>query len=82
MAAGRRDLAGLVGGDAQLGAGAPLRLELRRLGLRRGRRPARRVEGRADGGTDYYMDPGVSALFAAARAQPDTTSHRGRLRRS
>lgn len=40
------------------------------------------TEGRADGGTDYYMDPEVSALFAAARAQPDTTSHRGRLRRS
>jgi uncharacterized protein DUF6416 len=28
------------------------------------------TEGRADGGTDYYMDPDVAALFAAARAQP------------
>ncbi len=28
------------------------------------------TEGRADGGTDYYMDPDVAALFAAARAAP------------
>lgn len=27
------------------------------------------TEGRADGGTDYYMDPDVAALFAAARTQ-------------
>jgi hypothetical protein len=26
------------------------------------------TEGRPDGGTDYYMDPEVAALFAAARA--------------
>ena len=26
------------------------------------------TEGRPDGGTDYYMDPAVSTLFAAARA--------------
>jgi hypothetical protein len=27
--------------------------------------------GRDDGGTDYYMEPDVAALFAAARARPD-----------
>jgi hypothetical protein len=32
------------------------------------------TEGRADGGTDYYMDPDTAALFAAARAQADTTN--------
>ena len=32
--------------------------------------------GRADGGTDYYMEPDVAALFAAARARP-RTPHRG-----
>jgi len=28
------------------------------------------TEGRADGGTDYYMDPGIAALFTAARERP------------
>lgn len=28
------------------------------------------TEGRPDGGTDYYMDPDVAALFAAALSQP------------
>ena len=28
------------------------------------------TEGRADGGTDYYMEPAVAALFAKARNQP------------
>ena len=28
------------------------------------------TEGRADGGTDYYMDPEIAALFTAARNQP------------
>src|ERR1700759_1516758 len=28
------------------------------------------TEGRADGGTDYYIEPDVAALFAAARAPP------------
>ena len=32
------------------------------------------TEGRADGGTDYYMDPDTAALFDAARAQADTAS--------
>lgn len=27
------------------------------------------TDGRADGGTDYYMEPDVAALFAAARTQ-------------
>jgi uncharacterized protein DUF6416 len=27
------------------------------------------TEGRADGGTDYYMEPNVAALFAAARTR-------------
>jgi Family of unknown function (DUF6416) len=35
------------------------------------------TDGRADGGTDYYMEPEVAALFAAARAQP----HAARLGR-
>ncbi len=39
------------------------------------------TEGRADGGTDYYMEPDVAALFAAARAQPAGTRGRGRHRR-
>jgi len=38
------------------------------------------TEGRADGGTDYYMEPDVATLFAAARAQTDTSSSRGRSR--
>jgi len=28
------------------------------------------TEGRADGGTDYYIAPGTAAIFAAAREQP------------
>jgi hypothetical protein len=36
------------------------------------------TEGRADGGTDYYMEPDVAALFAAARTQPRTARGRGR----
>jgi hypothetical protein len=28
------------------------------------------TEGRADGGTDYYMEPDVAELFAAARKRP------------
>ena len=28
------------------------------------------TEGRADGGTDYYIDPDTAAIFAAARKQP------------
>ena len=27
------------------------------------------TQGRADGGTDYYMDPAVAEIFAAARAR-------------
>jgi hypothetical protein len=38
------------------------------------------TEGRADGGTDYYMEPDVAALFAAARAQPGTARRGGRRR--
>jgi hypothetical protein len=34
------------------------------------------TEGRADGGTDYYMEPDVGALFAAARGKA-TTVRRG-----
>ena len=28
------------------------------------------TEGRADGGTDYYMDPEIAELFRAARDRP------------
>ena len=35
------------------------------------------TEGRTDGGTDYYMDPDLAALFAKARTHADT-AHRGR----
>jgi hypothetical protein len=38
------------------------------------------TDGRADGGTDYYMEPDLAALFAAARTQP-TASRAGRRRR-
>jgi hypothetical protein len=31
------------------------------------------TEGRTDGGTDYYMEAEVAALFAAARSQAETT---------
>ena len=40
------------------------------------------TEGRADGGTDYYMDPDTAALFVAARAQTDTTVRRRRRPRA
>jgi hypothetical protein len=32
------------------------------------------TEGRADGGTDYYIDPDTASIFAAAREQPDAPS--------
>lgn len=40
------------------------------------------TDGRADGGTDYYMDPGVADLFAGARRGPRTPSRGGRRRRA
>lgn len=40
------------------------------------------TEGRTDGGTDYYMDPDVAALFAKARTQADTTPRARRPRRA
>jgi Family of unknown function (DUF6416) len=40
------------------------------------------TEGRADGGTDYYMEPDVGALFRAARTQRGTPTARPRGRRS
>ena len=33
------------------------------------------TEGRADGGTDYYMEPAVAEIFAAARARSGRTAH-------
>ena len=39
------------------------------------------TEGRADGGTDYYMEPDVAALFAQARTQADTPRPGKRPRR-
>lgn len=41
------------------------------------------TEGRADGGTDYYMEPDTAALFAAVRAEARTFRrgrHRGETR--
>jgi hypothetical protein len=38
------------------------------------------TEGRADGGTDYYIDPDTAAIFAAARERADTP-RRGRRTR-
>jgi hypothetical protein len=38
------------------------------------------TEGRADGGTDYYIDPDTAAIFAAARKQPDGPTRRRRPR--
>jgi hypothetical protein len=38
------------------------------------------TEGRADGGTDYYMDPELAVLFTAARNQPQA-GRRGRRSR-
>jgi hypothetical protein len=38
------------------------------------------TEGRPDGGTDYYMDPEVAALFARARERAAAPAHRSRRR--
>jgi hypothetical protein len=38
------------------------------------------TEGRADGGTDYYIDPDTAAIFTGARAQPDAPMRRRRTR--
>jgi len=40
------------------------------------------TEGRTDGGTDYYMEPDLAALFAKARTQADTARRRRRPRRT
>ena len=40
------------------------------------------TEGRPDGGTDYYMEPGIAALFAKARTQADTARRGRRARRT
>jgi hypothetical protein len=39
------------------------------------------TEGRADGGTDYYMEPELAALFADARSRASTTRGGRRSRR-
>jgi hypothetical protein len=39
-------------------------------------------EGRADEGTDYYIDPETAAIFAAAREHPDAPKQRRRTRRA
>jgi Family of unknown function (DUF6416) len=39
------------------------------------------TEGRADGGTDYYMEPDLAALFTSARARPRAPRMGGRNRR-
>ena len=39
------------------------------------------TEGRADGGTDYYIDPDTAAIFATARQEPDAPRQRRRTRR-
>ena len=36
------------------------------------------TEGRADGGTDYYIDPDTAAIFGAARKQPDAPTRKRR----
>ena len=38
------------------------------------------TEGRADGGTNYYIDPDTAAIFAAARDQADAPRRRRRPR--
>ena len=38
------------------------------------------TEGRADGGTDYYIDPGTATIFAAAREEPAAPRRRRRTR--
>lgn len=40
------------------------------------------TESRADGGTDYYVEPDVAALFARARTQAPTAHRGGRHRRT
>jgi uncharacterized protein DUF6416 len=40
------------------------------------------TNGRADGGTDYYMEPDVAALFAGARSQPRAPRVGGHRRRA
>jgi hypothetical protein len=40
------------------------------------------TEGRPDGGTDYYMEPDVAALFGAARTRAQLGRGRGRQRGS
>jgi hypothetical protein len=40
------------------------------------------TDGRSDGGTDYYIDPDVAALFAKARTQADTARRGRRPRRT
>ena len=40
------------------------------------------TEGRADGGTDYYIEPDVAALFSASRAQAPPPHRSGRHRRA
>ena len=39
------------------------------------------TEGRADGGTDYYMEPELAELFSAARSRPRTAPTRRHPRR-
>jgi hypothetical protein len=39
------------------------------------------TEGRPDGGTDYYMEPGVAELFTAARSGSPSDPEEGRRRR-
>jgi hypothetical protein len=39
------------------------------------------TEGRADGGTDYYMQPDTAALFAEGRTSPGAGVRRGRRSR-
>lgn len=39
------------------------------------------TDGRPDGGTDYYMEPEVAALFASARTQPHARRGSGHHRR-
>jgi hypothetical protein len=39
------------------------------------------TEGRADGGTDYYMEPEIARLFDAARSQPAEPGQSRRHRR-
>jgi hypothetical protein len=34
------------------------------------------TEGRADGGTDYYIDPDTAAIFATARERPEAARRR------